>query len=627
MVKGNILASKKGSVLPVTLIVIAVLTLAITLTTRLTLQTASNTQREVDKIHSRNSGEGLINESVLLMQSFINDNRSFPDGAYIDLVYQGTGLDAGYGSDNLVEVDDVSDEHSAEGYGDFGELRIHLYRFSFQLESGKTLVRYLHATTGDSSVDSYDPFSYNIGTNGDLIIGGGYYKDANFFADNMYISKIASFQNDILGTLDRTPASNSEFPVFEGETLVTLNGDISVCSDWTCFNRNDDINRKVKVYTDNYTDLITTLDTYPSIDDVNVVDYFGDWSFEDFIVDYVTQKGVSDNGESFTDANPATGAIDPITLENLGEAVANNTNSVRCIFFGWICIRNDNSYKDITGDRDEMFDFPLYSMYYGNDLLIDESLRIRYPEDLHDETALFVDGDLTIDMNGATGQRLSANIIVNGDLLITGNTFDIQGVLIVLGETIIDFDDGHGFTTDENNWWTSHGNGLLNFIYSWLGDPALIHDGYTFLSQDNIYINNYYSQNTGPKVDKDFGVFMYTEESIYIDGVNSNFHIDGSLYARAMGAIPANDMNIIMKPSNEQFRGIFISSYQGYINLAGTEVPYSGFESEEANGFITKINSVRSYEERFSVVPTWESLVFYTEGYASFFPDVFVVED
>lgn len=613
MFKGNLLASKKGSVLPVTLIVIAVLTLAITLTTKLTLTTAENTQREITKVQSRNTGEGLINESMNLMEKFINENRSFPDGVFIDSVYLNTGLDAGYGNTYAVEVDDVSDESVGDGYGDFGELRIHKYRFSYEMESGKKLVRYLHATTGSASVDTYDPFSYNIGTNGDLVLGGGYYKDASFFADNIYISKIASWQNQVTSKLDRTPAGNASFPYFEGTSVMTTNGLVRVCPDWTCFNRNNDINKTVRVKTENYTELITTLDTYPSQDDVNIVDYFGDWSFEDFVLEYITDVAVSSNNSKITD---------PVDFDNIGAVIEANASNRP-----WFSFMMSGSYTDLTNDRNYMFDQnPLYSIYYGNDLLIDESLRIRFPGEDHEETALFVDGDLTIDMGGVANQRLSGNIIVNGDLLITGNTFDIQGTLIVLGETTIDFDAGQGFTTDENNWFTSHGNFLLNLIYTIIYDDELIHDGYTILSLDNIYINEYYSQNTGPLVDESFGVFMYTEESIYIDGVVSNFHVDGSMYARAAGN-SGNDLNIVTWPDNEPFRGIFISSYQGYVNAAGKEIPDGGIANVLSNGFVSSINTVRDYQERFSVVPTWESLVFFTEGYASFFPDEFTIED
>ena len=112
----------------------------------------------------------------------------------------------------------------------------------------------------------------------------------------------------------------------------------------------------------------------------------------------------------------------------------------------------------------------------------------------------------------ASSNSITANIVVTGNVIVTGKSVDVEGMLIVLGQTFFRFDDGQGFTTTGRN------------------------EGYTFLTRDNIIIESIYAQHTGPLLDNEFSMFIYTEESIYVDGVNSNFHLDGSMFARAANA-------------------------------------------------------------------------------------------
>jgi len=262
----------------------------------------------------------------------------------------------------------------------------------------------------------------------------------------------------------------------------------------------------------------------------------------------------------------------------------------------------DTAYVNLTDYEQIIYSSPKFSIYFGDDLTIDDRVRIRLQGQFNEESALIVDGNLTIDM--ASSNSITANIVVTGNVIVTGKSVDVEGMLIVLGQTFFRFDDGQGFTTTGRN------------------------EGYTFLTRDNIIIESIYAQHTGPLLDNEFSMFIYTEESIYVDGVNSNFHLDGSMFARAANAT-GNYIPVVDFDTGEPILGIFISSYQGYISSYpssyGQEIPHAGIINLLSNGFTISVDTAISYDAKFVFVPEWESLV-YSTGTVSFFPGEFAIE-
>lgn len=101
-----------------------------------------------------------------------------------------------------------------------------------------------------------------------------------------------------------------------------------------------------------------------------------------------------------------------------------------------------------------------------------------------------------------------------------------------------------------------------------------------------------------------FSVFWYTEESIFVDSVNSRLNIQGALFARGLGV--STNKIFMDDESLTPLNGIIVNSYKGYIKNSGSAVPST---SDSANGFyLTKIAST-NYQDRFFNIPVFESLV------------------
>lgn len=595
--KSSVLSNESGSVLAVVFAVMAVLTLSLTAVTVMTVNTAKVTSFEVRKINSHNTGEGLINEAIEMLRDEITVTQEFPSDLALNNIYVGSGLDAGTDTTFTVRVNDVTAEHADEGYGDFGDIRIHLFRFEFTLETGNLLVRYLHITTGASSIESFNPFDYAVGTNGDLVLGGGYYNDVKMFGKNVYMSTIAPYYNDFLNNQSKTKTYNSEQPYFTnpGSTIST-NKDLLFCPDDSCYGTSTNQNSDIQFYRSNFDELVTELDNPVENDSTTVNDFFGEWTFAEYVLNYVANIGPTDNKNAITET---------MTLDTLGDIVGKPENAGIPTLTGSGKKVNsipDTAYVNLTGYEQILYSQPKFSIYYDGDLTINDRLRIRLQGQFNEEAALIVDGNLTIDM--PSSNKITANIVVTGNVIVQGKSVDVEGMLLVLGQTFFRFDDGHGFQTTGRN------------------------EGYTFLTRDNIIIESIYAQHTGPLLHNEFSMFIYTEESIYIDGVNSNFHLDGSMFARAANAT-GNHIPVIDNETGEPLNGIFISSYQGYISSYptsyGQEIPHAGIPNLLSNGFTISVDTAISYEAKFIFVPEWESLV-YSSGTVSFFPGDFAIE-
>lgn len=597
--KNNILNNQNGSVLSVTFAVMAVLTLSIATVTAMTVSTSQVTQLEVDKVNNKNTGENLINESLELLVDYININQSFPSAAQIDNIYLNTGIDAGTLSSFTVRVNDVTDQYAAEGYGDLGSVEIRLYRFEYTLSSGKLLVKNLHATTGAVSVETFEPFDYAIGTNGDLVLTAGYYDGLKIFTDNVYTSKIAPFYNRALNSQTKTSAVQSEEPFFDNLASISSNGVNAFCSDDSCFGTSNNQNNPITLYPSNFTEDLLTTDNPPEVATTSVVDFFGSWSFEDYYVTYLKEVGPTDNANAITDY---------MDFDNISTVMQNNSAPPTLHNNGKkITGLPDAAYVDLSG-LDQFIDGNLaFSVYYNGNHTITDSLTIANGN-FDDELALFIDGDLTIDLGGQGNKRIKANIVVNGDLEIIGDDLDVEGMLIVLGTITMDFDEGKGLITSGNNL------------------------GYSIMALDNVFINSMYEQHASPVNNDEFRSFVYTEESIFVDGVNSRVLLDGALFARATGnqctANPGtcSRMPMINNDTGDYIEGIIITSFQGHINNSGVAVPDQGVANVDSNGFLMSSDRSQSYNQRFFYVPQWESIVVNSDGTITTYPGDFTLE-
>ncbi len=428
-----------------------------------------------------------------------------------------------------------------------------------------------------------------------MVLASGYYDDILLFGKDIWISEIAAYLNENSGTYDRTSVANSEPPYFNTLTEVSHTGDMNYCDTDTCFTLGSD---PVDLISTNYVTYTNQLTNGPTISELTVNDFFGTFDYEDHLVDYVKNTGPTDGNGTISDA---------MTLTTLGSVVAANADTPTFKKNGSVKNWPSTPYADLTGHSAILFGTPKPNdaIYYdatgdpGGVLEITDNFTLSDGGQFDESIALVVDGDLKINFTGSGA--IKAIIIVTGDLYIEGDTFDYEGAIWPLGQTYIYMNDGEYITTPGNN------------------------QGFTIMANDNIFFNSYYANHATAVSGNFLNAFIYSEESVYVDAVNSNLHLDGALFARAQG-VSGNSIPLEDSATGSPLTGLIIMSYQGYVSSAGTEVPLGGTGNVGYNGFVVQSTIPNNYEDRFLTIPTFESIVT-IPGEVSFFTGEFAVED
>lgn len=580
--------NNNGNVMSIALIVIAVLTFSLNTVTSMTLNISGQTNATNDQINSQNTAEGLIDEAISIMDAEILSQNAILSESQINALYVGTGIDASTTGSNTITITDETD--ITTGYGSSGGIEIRLYKFWMTLDNGQVLSKYLHVTTGETSIELFEPFNYSLGTNGDLILNGGYYNNIFMFGTDVYLSKIAPYYNYATGDQANTPTASASDPYLTTPgTMVSTPNSKLYCGTSSCYNTassNNFYSSGTEIEMDKTTfGAITTNPTMPGEDDpVTINDFFGTFNYQDYVVNYVKNTGPTDGNGTITDA---------MTLGTIGSVVAANADAPTFKKNGSVKNWPSTPYADLTGNSSILFGNPkpTVAVYYdatsdpGGALTINNNFTLSDGGQFDTSIALVVNGDLIIDSSGSL--NLQAMIIVTGDLYIQGDDVDFEGALYIMGVTYINFNDNKGILTPGNN------------------------TGFTLLTNDHIFVQNIFSNHNGPETtasSAEFDAFFYTEESIFVDAVNSNFHIDGSLYARAAGNsgsyFPVIDANTL-----QTIHGIVINSYRGHISGAGTPVPDPVTSNLTSHGFKVEVNNSSQYINRFMSIPTFDSLV------------------
>merc|ERR1711879_708452 len=174
-----------------------------------------------------------------------------------------------------------------------------------------------------------------------------------------------------------------------------------------------------------------------------------------------------------------------------------------------------------------------------------------------------------------------------GDLTLNGDHKNMDATFIVFGETFIDLDLQEKIVTQSG-------------------------DGFAIVGQDNIYFNTLNRYKSSDDIAEING-FFYTEESIYIDAVNSKLNMNGSLFARAANASGGTDLDVteLVAVFNENTQtteyveqpvsGIIINSYEGYAKNTGVLVP--GRDTDISHRFKIHELNPNDYNTIFANIP------------------------
>ena len=581
--------NERGSVLAVSLIVMVVLTASVTAITGLSIDQSVQTSLKQDAVVDEVKAKRLIQLAISEFEDHIRINEDFD-------LYENTMIPAAL-ADYDVTVTDVTGTNTAAGdFTDFGvttEGESRAYRFAYTLEDGKVLVMYSYVSTTGSTIQQFNPFDFTLGTNGDLILSGGFYRDSSFFAENVYFNYRAPYiYNDT--TPQTTPNSSGSYPDFNGggnNADVYFRGEYQYCTG-NCFDTGT-VNDPFEFQRSEFIDIAGSgLETGDYTQDTIISDFFGAFDYEATVVDYVKNDGPTEN-DVITDA---------MTLATMATVVAANASPAgeECFTFPWwgtICwpVESPDPYTDVTNDTNftpqTSSETLRYSAYYDGDLVINEDFTFNDRED----DSIFIDGDLTFNNNGTI--FVDGTFVVTGDLYFTGDEIDIDGAFYVLGQTFFDFNYGEGVSEQ--------------------GDTSQY--GLTIMAQDNIIVKSMWASNTTAANIRNnstnipqFDTFWYTEESIYIETVNNRMNVDGVLFANAEG-VSGNTIPFVDELGNP-IHGLVISSYRGYINSSGNAVPANRVRN---NAFYLDDVSNVNLQNAFIEIPIFDSLIV-TEGVYTF---------
>jgi hypothetical protein len=582
----SIKINQKGSVLAVTLIVMVVLTASVATVTSLTINQSVQTSIKQDAVVDEVQAKRLIQLAISKFEDFIITNEDFD-------AYENTEIPRAL-ADYDVTVTNVTGTTGFEEFGLTNEGESRAYRFAYTLENEKVIVMYSYVSTTGSTVQAFNPFDFSLGTNGDLILTGGYYRDAAFFAENVYYNYRTPYIFDD-SNYQTTPSSSGSYPDFNGngsQLDVYYRGDYQYCTGY-CFDTSG-VNDPIVFQRSEFIDIDGSgLETGDFDQDTIISNFFGEFNFAETVINYVSQIGPT-GSRTITDS---------MTLETMNDVVAANASAPgeECISFRWrgqwyeYCypVESTDAYTDLTNEvnfdpywYEETLE---YSGYYdatqnGGALIVREGLHI----DDRDNDSLFINGDMIFDNNGYI--TIDGTFVITGDLIFQGDEVDIDGAFYVLGEVIFDFNEEEG---------VSESGGLSEY-------------GFTIMAQDNILVKSMWESDSSSRLPDIFDCFWYTEESIYIDAVNSRLNINGVIFANAKG-VSGNYIPVVDEFDNP-ILGIVINSYRGYINRFGNAVPSNNVNR---NAFYMDVVNNVSLQNAFVEVPEFESLVV-TDGVYTF---------
>lgn len=655
-------SNQRGSVLSVSLIVVALLSFSIATITSNSVNLSGSTTEIQENVENTNYAKKLINMALEDTKEFIQTNPStdpivnyfnndmdtlmyeryqviiedhtlelglnadvqaalyfqyvFEDGTSISrytyylLDPNSSGITGGTGNDALAEI--LDDPATQGGMAEFpvdGDIWEIIDWFFDWIINGPS------NNNPDDGFDASNPYEVNfyfsMVTNGDMYLNGGLYDLPSLYAKNIYSGKTSAYLHD--DNWQITPSSFGEYPDFSAQdTKIFIDDQYQYCQSncMTVTNNGDTVEIDKSVYQSIET---SGLNDYGDIQPYLLANFFENYDYNENLIYFLESQAPTGSNtlvDVLTDAD-IDSETPLVSLLDYAEEMDITEHS----YWDWVRRPGEGwSYEEITyysyDYPDSMF-VEVANTYDFSDLFMSSGriypdASIIYNGDLilndslllDDTDTLIVLGDLTIDMS--SDGWIEANIVVTGDVTFIGRSVNYEGTLIALGETIINFDNYEGF-------------------YNFSQFPK----NFTLLSKDNIRIYRLDASNSSYDQNRDtFQAFFYTEESILIDAVNSNINIEGSMYARAKGDTK-NPLPFIDAETLLPIEGMIINSVMGYHDGDGNIYPYGSWAVDSYTRFqLSNINRNHDQED-FMNLPYFQVSVV---GDAVFVDDEYVIE-
>lgn len=529
--------NQKGSILSVAFIIMVVLSFSLTSLTAYTIRTVQNTERTMESNISKNEAKRIISQAM-------NDFR--------------------YGFDDTEGLNDFlndfdEEENPFDGFGDpdyyiEGELIPELLD-RYAADEGDSLLNIKFDETKFDDIEISNDvkaasfkFSYNYDDNRDIV------RYLHVTNHGVQYEEFNAFRFTI-GTNQNLAINGGEYFTGDGEGEAyggrILDNHIAV--DFNDFS--------------DYGDTFTG--NYPAGEPGSMISY-----------NY--QRCIESHGCVSINDNSITLNIDeydgPYSPDN------ENKDFVSDLFMDFdlepFYFRKFKDFIDIN----EVAHEPITQTNYIDELPNIDQFESYNNDDVINEATLH-SGDLELDTN----ETLEVNdiLVIDGDLTISSIEELIgDGILFVTGDVYFGTDDSPlNQDVEMSLALFSKGKVSIHFNNDYGLYSETVSDGATLFALDNILIFNSSLERAQGLGNRKNSLFIFTQNSIFVDASNYPFEITGPLYAQGKG----DGLDFINIKENDEiipFKGIYINSYNDG----------DGFQETNDDGSLPEWNEDEDYE-------------------------------
>ncbi|MFW5914136.1 MAG: hypothetical protein ACOCSM_03635 [Bacillota bacterium] len=500
------LTNEKGSVMSVAVIMIALLSFALTSVTAYSFRTAENTNRTVESNELSNRGKRLVSEAMVrfeeAVEQLVEDEGS-------DIISEGRETE--FWDEMFPVVEDIEDElgvkireseEKIDGALESLDVGSKAFRFAYPLTEERSMVKYLFLSDYGTEWEAYDAFQYSIGSSENVVInGGGYNQSADIYGHRLYNGYSTAYKETPDSGYTVFEAGTYNYPSGEDLTFTSPNYhycEVGVSEPCMSTDASDNLVIEEGQYTqyeddDNnyFSDLLTGFDYdktfYSNLEEKLEVDtLLNEDNYETELNDMIDEGTLSELSEG----------SETFTLTDTYNTLSDHT-----------IIQQDTLINMGNNDLD----------LNGNTLIILGDLTIESVNAIHAPGQVYVFGDILFDND----QDLRTNV----------NYYSTEDIEVT-------FDRGDGFELYES------GNN---------------NEGMALFAGGNVEINhsNTFEGGGGSRL----AMMIIAQGSVKIDSAIEEFHIGGAIYAQGRKAL--DDVYMNSDGTLEAFEGLIINSFNG----------------------------------------------------------------
>jgi hypothetical protein len=509
--------NEKGYSLVVTLLIITIFFILGLTILSVAIYQARFTEVRVEDVESLHEATQAIEETIAEMKVMIDDfELSTPEKLDMQLNTLIPDLQQRYG----VDIKDVTDDYKINRATLF--TRVYLISKPY---GSKTVERRVILTNTPSFL------KYAIGSTKDVILNGGVYIDGNIYAGrNAYVTNVANYIDNSKKYMEQT-----SFPTTSKTSVLFVNGSYYSCdhNKNTCYNVAGNVFQRIE---GNYSNDVRFQSQAPSIqkEREEFIDVDLEWTVKDKLLN---AAGIETFSQEY--GKHINKSIDQLFNELQDRfAVFDSVSSLR---------ENIDSTNQSIILQSE--DSPLFFLDQG-----ELDLQRKW---------LIVNGDLFLGNSVNTPTKVRGNIIVLGNLIISGD-IQLDSTIYVLGR--LDSPNVPGRTLIYN----------AN-IAGWNNkEVVLLSKGPLEIARINEFKNDFSFEQPNLKG------YFYTDSNAVLYAVGSYINIQGGLFARGNELELAPDSDV---------SGLVINTYRGTARKQDGSIsftPSPSLDEKEESRFVIR---------------------------------------